>query len=273
MNDAVNDDEPDTKPNYKALFDLTNRRALLIGAGSGIGRAAAQGLAAFGAAVVCADLDPSAARETAELIRADGGEAEAVALDVTRQDEVKRVVDGVGERLDILVSTPAVNVRKPLLEYTEAEFDKVVTLNLKGTFFALQAAGRRMAAQGKGSIILFSSIRSQVVEPGQGVYAATKAGALQMARALAAELGPQGVRVNAVAPGVVETPLTQPIKDDPAWYQAYASKSALGRWAQPSELVGAVVYLASDAASYVTGTLTVVDGGWLAIDGRFTPPL
>lgn len=258
---------------YKTLFDLTGRRALVIGAGSGIGQAAAQGLAAFGAAVTCADVRQEAAQETAEAIREQGGEAEAASIDITRQAEVERVTQAVGERLDILVSTPAVNVRKPLLEYSEGEFDKVVTLNLKGSFFAMQAAGRRMAAQGKGSIILFSSIRSQVVEPGQGVYAATKAGALQMARALAAELGPQGVRVNAVAPGVVETPLTQPIKDDPEWYQAYASKSALGRWAQPSELVGAVVYLASDAASFVTGTLTVVDGGWLAIDGRYTPPL
>lgn len=258
---------------YKTLFDLTSRRALVIGAGSGIGQAAAQGLAAFGAAVTCADLHQEAAHVTAAAIRERGGEAEAASIDITRQAEVERVTQAVGERLDILVCTPAVNVRKPLLAYTEAEFDKVVTLNLKGSFFAMQAAGRRMAAQGKGSIILFSSIRSQVVEPGQGVYAATKAGALQMARALAAELGSQGVRVNAVAPGVVETPLTQPIKDDPEWYQAYASKSALGRWAQPSELVGAVVYLASDAASFVTGTLTVVDGGWLAIDGRYTPPL
>jgi hypothetical protein len=103
-----------------------------------------------------------------------------------------------------------------------------------------------------------------VVEPGQGVYAATKAGTLQMIRALAAELGPLGVRANAVAPGVVETPLTAPIKNDPDWYRAYAEKSALGRWAQPSELVGAVVYLASDAASFVTGSLLLVDGGWTA---------
>ena len=111
------------------------------------------------------------------------------------------------------------------------------------------------------------------MEPGQGVYAATKAGTLQMVRALAAELGPRGVRANALAPGVVETPLTAPIKERPDWYRAYAEKSALGRWAQPSELVGPAIYLCSDASSFVTGTLTVVDGGWTAIDGRFTPPL
>jgi NAD(P)-dependent dehydrogenase (short-subunit alcohol dehydrogenase family) len=130
-----------------------------------------------------------------------------------------------------------------------------------------------MAEQGAGSIVVVSSIRSQVVEPGQGVYAATKAGVLQMIRALAAELGEEGVRANALAPGVVETPLTQQIKDIPDWYEAYAAKGALGRWAQPEEMAGPIVYLASDAASFVTGSLLVVDGGWLAVDGRFNPPL
>jgi NAD(P)-dependent dehydrogenase (short-subunit alcohol dehydrogenase family) len=104
------------------------------------------------------------------------------------------------------------------------------------------------------------------------VYAATKAGLVQLLRVAAAELGPSGVRVNAVAPGVVETPLTRQITANEAWYGAYAAKSALGRWAQPAELAGAVVFLASDAASFVTGSLLVVDGGWTAVDGRFEPP-
>ncbi|MCP4429012.1 MAG: SDR family oxidoreductase, partial [Chloroflexi bacterium] len=145
--------------------------------------------------------------------------------------------------------------------------------NLKGTFLLMKAVATGMAARGRGSIIIFSSIRAEVVEPGQAVYAATKAGARQLVRTLAAELGTQGVRVNAVAPGVVETPLTQQIKNHPDWYQAYADKSALKRWAQPHELVGAVVYLASDASSFVTGSIMFVDGGWTAVDGRFAPPL
>ena len=175
--------------------------------------------------------------------------------------------------IDVLVCTPAINVRKPLAAVSAEEFDKVIGINLRGSFFALREAGKRMAEQGKGSMVFFSSIRSQVVEPGQGVYAATKAGTLQMIRAAAAEWGPRGVRANAVAPGVVETPLTKQIKDQPAWYEAYASKSALGRWAKPSELVGAVVFLASDASSFVTGSILYVDGGWTAVAGRFTPPL
>jgi len=173
----------------------------------------------------------------------------------------------------VLVSTPSMNVRKPLLEVTDEEFDRVVDLNLKGTFRLVREFGRSMAERGSGSIIAFSSIRAQVVEPGQGVYAATKAGTLQMFRALAAELGGRGVRVNVVAPGVVETPLTAQIKEQPEWYEAYADKSILGRWAQPSEMVGAVVFLASGASSYVTGSFMLVDGGWTAADGRFTPPL
>jgi NAD(P)-dependent dehydrogenase (short-subunit alcohol dehydrogenase family) len=130
-----------------------------------------------------------------------------------------------------------------------------------------------MAERGSGSIIAFSSFRAQVVEPGQGVYAATKSGTVQMLRALAAELGPQGVRVNTIAPWAIETPLTAQMKESPDWYGSYAAKSILGRWAKPHEIVGMIVYLASDARSYVTGAFMLVDGGWTAADGRFTPPL
>lgn len=130
-----------------------------------------------------------------------------------------------------------------------------------------------MAERGSGSLIALASIRSQVVEPGQSVYAATKAGIVQLVRTLAAELGPRGVRVNALAPGVVDTPLTSPIKEQPGWYAAYSQKSVLGRWARADEMAGPIIFLSSDAASYVTGTVLFVDGGWTAADGRFQPPL
>jgi len=128
-----------------------------------------------------------------------------------------------------------------------------------------------MAQRGTGSMIGFSSIRSQTTEPGQGAYSATKAATIMLFKTLAVELGPAGVRANTIAPGVVETPLTAPIKADAAWYQAYADKTILRRWATPDELIGAVVYLASDASSYVTGTTLFVDGGWTAADGRYEP--
>ncbi|TCO58238.1 SDR family NAD(P)-dependent oxidoreductase [Actinocrispum wychmicini] len=249
---------------YTQLFRLDGRNAVVIGAGSGIGRESAFALAAHGASVVCADVNLGAAEETASAIG-----AEAYQIDVLDPDAVERLAD---RDTDVVVLTAAMNVRKRLLEYTRAEFDRVVALNLGATFDVVRAFGRRMVARGSGSIIGFSSIRGTTVEPGQSVYAATKAGLVQLFRTAAVEFGRHGVRVNAIAPGVVETPLTAQIKADPAWYQAYADKGALGRWAQPSEMAGAVVYLASDAASFVTGAVLAVDGGWTAVDGRFEPP-
>ena len=257
---------------YGSMFDLTGKTALVVGAGSGIGEASAHGLAAFGARVVCADMNGEAADATAREIRSREGKADALELDMTDPESVQSAVDSVGTP-DVLVSTPSVNVRKPVLEITDEEFERIVEVNLKGTFRLVRDFGRGMAERGSGSIIAFSSIRGQIVEPGQGIYAATKSGTVQMLRALASEIGPQGVRVNAIAPGVVETPLTAQIKDSPDWYDSYAAKSILGRWAQPHEMVGMVVYLASEASSYVTGGFMLVDGGWTAADGRFTPPL
>lgn len=255
------------RPDYATLFRLDGRRAVVVGAGSGIGRESALGLAAHGAEVICADRDLAAAEETAGL--AEG--MRAVELDVLDADAVQRAGTELGD-VDVLVFTAATNVRKRLLDYTGAEFDRVVSLNLRAAFDLVRAFGPGMAARGRGSIIGFSSIRAVAVEPGQGVYAATKAGLVQLLRTAAAELGPSGVRLNAIAPGIVDTPLTAQIRAVPEWSQAYAGKSALERWSRADELVGAVVYLASDASSFVTGSQLFVDGGWTAIDGRYTPP-
>lgn len=257
---------------FANAFRLDGRAALVVGAGHGIGKVAAAGLADFGASVTCADIDLQAAEQTATEVARQGGTAQAVTIDVREPASVCAALDRAGVP-DVLVHTPAVNVRKAMLDYTLEEFDTVVALNLRGTFVLAQTVGRAMAERGSGSIIAFSSIRARVVEPGQSVYAGTKAGVVQMLRTLAAELGSKGVRVNTIAPGVVATDLTAQIRADEQWNAAYAEKSALRRWARPEEFVGPVVFLASDASSFVTGSHMLVDGGWTAVDGRFDPPL
>ncbi|WP_433006065.1 SDR family NAD(P)-dependent oxidoreductase [Kribbella sp. CA-294648] len=266
---------------YATLFRLDGRHAVVVGAGSGIGREAALALAAQGARVTAADRDLAAASETVALgnrdlgaateTGADGNHLTAYQLDVLDEQAITTAARELGD-VDVLVFTAATNVRKRILDYTGEEFDRVVALNLRASFDLIRAFGGPMAARGRGSIVGFSSIRATTVEAGQSVYAATKAGLVQLLRTAAAELGPNGVRVNAIAPGVVETPLTAQIKENKAWYDAYAQKGALGRWATPDELAGAVVYLASDASTFVTGSVLHVDGGWTAVDGRFDPP-
>ena len=257
------------------MFRLDGKIVAVVGAGGGIGEAVAAAVGEQGGHVVCLDLNAELAAATAARIGKAGGQAESGMLDLNDEAQIGAGLDAVVQkhgRLDGLVCTPAINVRKPILNYTLAEFDKVVHLNLRGNFAALMSAGRIMTTQRSGSIVLFSSIRSLVTEPGQAVYSMTKAGILQLARTAATEWATSGVRVNAVGPGVVETPLTAPIKANKEWYDAYARKNPMQRWAQPSEMAGPTVFLLSDAASYVTGTIIYADGGWLAADGRFTPP-
>jgi NAD(P)-dependent dehydrogenase (short-subunit alcohol dehydrogenase family) len=257
------------------IFNLRGKTVCVIGAGSGIGQAVALGATAQGAFVNCLDVDGAKAEQTAAAIAAAGGEASSATTDIVSAPAVERALGELVQargRLDAVVCTPSINVRKPILGYTSDEFDRVVRVNLLGSFNVLQASGRIMVGQEQGAIVLFSSIRSLVTEPGQSVYSMTKAGIVQLVRTAATEWGPLGVRVNALGPGVVETPLTAPIKAVPEWYQAYADKNPLRRWARADEMVGPTLFLISDAASYVTGTILFADGGWLAADGRFTPP-
>jgi len=263
-------------PDYRNVFDLAGRVALVVGGGSGIGRAGALGLAAFGATAVVADVNREGAEETARLIAARGGRAEARTADARSTASVDALVaDTVAAHgaVDVLLAMPALNIRKRLAEYSDEEFDRVIDLNLKGTFRLARAAARQMMKQRQGSIILMSSIRGTSVEPGQSIYGSTKAGISLMTKGLASELAQYGVRVNAIAPGIIATPLTKPIRDNPEWSRVYAARAAIQRWAEPAELVGPIVLLASEAGSYMTGTTVFVDGGWSAIDGRYEPPV
>lgn len=260
--------------NTASPFSLAGMDVVVIGGASGIGEASARLAASAGARSVVADRDEAAASRVVAAISADGGRAVARRVDIRSGKSVEELFRGLeseGFQPKGLVSTPAVNVRKRIEDTSEEEFERVVALNLKGTFLALRHGGASLARSGGGSIVLLSSIRSQVVEPGQGVYAATKAGIVQLARTAAAEWASSGVRVNALAPGVVETPLTAPIESRPDWKQAYTDKTVIGRWATADEMAAPTVFLLSRAASYVTGSVLFADGGWTAVDGRFDP--
>jgi NAD(P)-dependent dehydrogenase (short-subunit alcohol dehydrogenase family) len=250
---------------YRDAFDLTGKTALVLGAASGIGKASAEALAALGANVICADIDRAGVERTAADIGASGH-----VCDAGNPDDIGALAQAVtqsGKRLDIAVTTPAVHVRKLLVDYTDAEFDRIVDLNLRGVFFFMRAFGRIMRDQNGGSLIATSSMRAMTLEPGLAIYGATKAGIIQLVRGLASELGAHGVRVNAVVPSIVDTALVAPLKARADIFSKLAAHTTLNRWSEPSEVASAVAFLASDAASYITGSALMVDGGWTAIDG------
>jgi Enoyl-(Acyl carrier protein) reductase len=165
------------------------------------------------------------------------------------------------------IAPTRIDIRKTILEYTEKDLDRVVTLNLKGTFYFFQAFGRLMIEQGAGSIIACSSVRAVTIDPGLAVYGSTKAAIGLLVKGFASEVGRFGVRVNAIAPSIAETALTEPFKQRPDIHKLYAAHTVFNRWSHANEVACAVAFLASDAASYVSGSTLFVDGGWTAIDG------
>ncbi len=254
---------------YRNLFDLSGKTALVLGAASGIGKASAEALAALGADVICADNNRDGVERTATEIGAHV-KSQAHVVDAANAGDIHALAEAVVKtsgRLDIAVTTPAIHVRKMFLDYTDEEYDRIVDLNLRGVFFFLRAFGRIMRDQNGGSLIATSSMRASTLEPGLAIYGATKAGIIQLVRGLASELGSYGVRVNAIVPSIVETPLVAPLKAQADIFSKLAAHTVFKRWSQPSEVATAIAFLASDAASYITGSALMVDGGWTAIDG------
>lgn len=253
---------------YPELFSLGGQVAIVTGGGSGLGRAIALGLYEAGSLVAVVDISAERAEQVAGEIRAKGGQAISIQTDVTRSREVQAMAQEVSkawDKIDVLVNSAGIVFRSPALEYPEAEWDRVVGINLKGTFLCCQTIGKAMVDRGKGSIINIASIGGLVGYPGCIAYLASKGGVVQLTRGLAVEWAKAQVRVNAIAPFVFDTPMVSPIKvKEPTHFQRMVEKAPMGRLGQPEEIIGAAIFLASPASGLITGHVLPVDGGFLA---------
>jgi len=252
------------------LFSLADRVAIVTGSARGLGQTLAAGLAAQGARVVLCDLNVEGARQAAERIVANGGQAAATAVDVADRescDALVRFAVAQFGRVDVLVNNAGIDVIEPVPDVSPEGWEKVMDVNLRGVMNASQSAIRQMLAQGEGgSIVNISSIAAIVGIPGLASYSAAKSGVILLTKVMAVELAAKGIRVNAIAPGYLENIMGGAAAEHakPGTEARIRARTPLGRRARLSELVGPVVFLASDAASYVTGTVLMVDGGYTA---------
>ncbi|ADI15297.1 SDR family NAD(P)-dependent oxidoreductase [Truepera radiovictrix] len=249
---------------------LDGQVALVTGGSRGLGLGVALALAHAGADLALAARTASELGTAAELVRRTGREALTLPTDVSSVAAVRGAVQRTAEhygRLDILVNAAGINVRKPAAALSEEEWERVMAVNLKGAFFAAQAAAETMRAQGRGKIINVGSLSFEIVVPNIALYAASKGGLRQMTRALALEWAKDGICVNAIAPGRFWTAMTDAVFSDPEGYQSAVSVIPQGRPGVPADLAGAAVLLASAASDYITGQTIVVDGGWLISGG------
>jgi NAD(P)-dependent dehydrogenase (short-subunit alcohol dehydrogenase family) len=245
-------------------FRLDGKAALVTGAGRGIGRAVALALAAAGAELILVSRTLSELDSVAREIASSGGKARSLPFDVTDSAAVRRVVAGLGA-LDILVNNAGINRPQPFLEVDEDTLDRLLTLNVRAAFLVAQAAARRMVAQGEGVIINMSSQMGHVgSERDRTVYVMTKHAIEGLTKAMAVELAPKGVRVVAIAPTFIDTPLVRPFFDDLTFRKWVLDRIPLGRLGTVEEVASAVVFLASPAAALVTGSSLLADGGWTA---------
>jgi NAD(P)-dependent dehydrogenase (short-subunit alcohol dehydrogenase family) len=252
------------------MFDLTGKTAIVTGARRGIGRGIALALAKAGADIAVADISLEDCQKAVDEIEALGRKGLAVKCDVTQKSEVEEMVaQTIGEfgKVDILVNNAGIAPTKPFLEITEGDWDKVLDINLKGYFLCAQAAAREMVKNGSGKIVNTASVamgQAGVGFPNLAHYCASKGGVAALTEELCLELTPQGINVNAVAPGVIETAMSEPVLTDPKVKEGLLARIPKKRVGQPEDVAAAVVFLASDEADYISGVVLPVDGGWLA---------
>lgn len=248
-------------------FDLTGRTCIVTGAGTGIGKAIAVGLAQAGADVAINGRRPTPLEETREEVQAQGVKCLLLAGDISEpafpDEAVAKVIKEFG-KIDVLVNNAAVLYKGPIEETTPEIWDSTININLKGNFFFSLAVGKRMIKAGKGRIINILSNCSFVAEHGIGAYCISKGGMLMATRCLATEWGPYGIQVNAIGPAFVRTPMNDPVLADPHFVEWSTNRIPLHRMGQPEEMAGAAIYLASDAASFTNGAVIMCDGGFTA---------
>ncbi len=247
----------------ESMFSLEDRSAIVTGAASGLGRAIACGLDACGATVVAADRDGEGVQEVADHLST---ESHAAVVDVTDISSLEALRATTLERhgdFDVLCNVPGINVRKSVIDLSPAEWHDVIEVNLTGMFYANKVLGAHLVERGGGTVLNMASVRGIAGGTNQSAYSASKGGVVQLTKVLAAEWAPD-VRVNALAPGYMKTPLVREAMSDEEWYDRMRSEHLLDRFGDPEEVVGATVFLTSEASSFVTGTVLPVDGGWTA---------
>jgi NAD(P)-dependent dehydrogenase (short-subunit alcohol dehydrogenase family) len=255
-------------PTVLDSFRLDGRRALVTGGARGLGRVIAGALAEAGADVAITSRDAAGGTAAAaEIAQATGRRCAGFSVDVTSAAGIGRLVlelEASFGPIDILVNNAGVNIRGAVEELSEADWDAVIDTNLKAPFLCARAFGPGMRARGWGRVINLGSILGVVGMPGRAPYASSKAGVINLTRVLALEWASSGVTVNAICPGPFGTDMNRQLLNDPVKYEAFVQKIPMGRWGELHEIAGSAVFLASDAASYVTGTALFVDGGWTA---------
>jgi gluconate 5-dehydrogenase len=250
-----------------SLFDLTGRIALVTGSSRGLGRVLARGLGQAGARVVLNGRRDETLREARASLASEGIAAETACFDVTDPDAVEGGVARIEERIgaiDVLVNNAGINLRGSFTDLTEDTWRDVLAVNLDGIFHVCRTVGKGMVARRRGKVINICSLLSEAARPGVSPYAASKGAVKMLTRALAVEWAPHNVQVNGIGPGYFVTEMTKGLREDPERDKWVRERTPAGRWGRPQELVGAAVFLASEASSFVTGQIVYVDGGWLA---------